>query len=237
MIRGLYGAATALNAAFENQDVIAQNIASATVPGYRRLAASYEPFDRVLDQARPGDPVGARVASYYTDFRPGLTSHTGNAFDVALQGDGFFVARGPDGPVYTRDGAFTLGQDGQLQLRGGLVVLGTNGPLTIPPGATDVHFASDGTVTADGAAVGQLQLASFADPSRLVRAGTTCFTAPAGVEAGTSAATLRQGFREASNVNVATEMVSMIRGSRYFEAAQRVLRTLSDSVQLNTRPQ
>ncbi len=237
MIRGLYVAATALDAAFQSQDVYAQNIASAGVPGYRRVALAAESFDRAMDQAGAGGPAGARVAATYTDFRPGLLTYSGNKLDVALDGAGFFVARGPDGPVYTRDGAFVRDVDGNLRTHGGLPVLGTDGPVVLPPDAADVRFAPDGTVRADGAVVGQLRLADFPDPSRLVRAGTTTFSAPAGEEPRDGTAAVRQGYRESSNVEVATEMVNMIRGARYFEAAQRALRTLSESVQLNTRPQ
>jgi flagellar basal-body rod protein FlgF len=237
MIRGLYGAATALDAAFQSQDVYAQNIAHATVPGYRRTGISFEPFNVAFDQAKGGTPFGARTTSTYTDFRPGLMTYSGNRFDLAIEGDGFFVARGPNGPVYTRDGAFDLAPDGQLRTRGGLPVLGTDGPITFPQTATDLRVATDGSVSADGAVVGQLRLVSFPDPTRLERVGTTSFSAPEGTESRASTASVRQGYRESANLEVATEMVNMIRGARYFEAAQRVLRTLSESIQLNTRPQ
>jgi flagellar basal-body rod protein FlgF len=237
MIRGLYGAATALDAAFQAQDTFAQNIAHATVPGYRRTGLSYEPFNVAFDQAKAGSPMGAQPTSTYTDFRPGILSYSGKQLDLALEGDGFFVVRGPDGPLYTRDGAFQRDADGNLLTRGGRPVLGTNGPITLPPAAGELRVDTEGNVRADGAVVGQLRLAGFADNSQLVRAGTSCFSAPAGTEPRDSTASVRQGYREAANLEVATEMVNMIRGARYFEAAQRVLRTLSDSVQLNTRPQ
>lgn len=237
MIRGLYGAATALDAAFQSQDVFAQNLAAANHPGYRRVGLSYESFDHALDRSRAGSPMGARPGTLYSDFRPGLITYTGNAFDVALEGDGFFVARGPEGPLYTRDGCFRRDSDGQLLTHAGLPVLGTNGPIVLPPAALDVRIDADGSVRADGSVVDQLKLVSFTDPTKLERVGTTTFSAPADVEPGDSAAKARQGYRESANLQVATEMVNMIRGARYFEAAQRVLRTLSESVQLNTRPQ
>jgi flagellar basal-body rod protein FlgF len=237
MIRGLYGAATALDAAFQSQDVFAQNIAHATVPGYRRTGISFEPFNVSFDQANASSPSGARAVNTFTDFRPGLISYTGNQYDLALDGEGFFAAQGPNGPVYTRNGTFTRDQDGALLTRGGLPVLGTNGPIQLPPNAGDIKIGTDGSVTADGAVIGQLQLTNFATPSQLVRTGTSGFTAPEGLERRDATASVRQGYREAANLEVATEMVNMIRGARYFEAAQRVLRTLSESIQLNTRPQ
>jgi flagellar basal-body rod protein FlgF len=237
MIRGLYGAATALDAAFQSQDVFAQNIAHANVPGYRRTGLTFEPFNVAFDQASAGNSLGAKAASTYTDFRPGLISYTGNQFDLALDGEGFFVARGPDGSVYTRNGSFMRDPDGQLSTRGGLPVLGTSGPINLPSTASDIRIAADGTVRADGAVIDTLRLVRFDDTSKLVRAGTSSFSVPEGTEPRDSTASVRQGYRESANLQVATEMVNMIRGARYFEAAQRVLRTLSESIQLNTRPQ
>lgn len=237
MIRGLYGAATALEAAFQTQDVFAQNIAHAGVPGYRRTGISFEPFDRAFDQSQANSALGTRPTASYTDFRAGLISYTGNQLDLALDGDGFFVARGTDGPVYTRNGCFVRDGDGRLLTRGGQPVLGTNGPITLPPTATDIRVATDGNVSADGAVIDRLRVVNFAQPAGLTRVGTSAFSAPAGTDSRDSTASVRQGYREAANLEVATEMVNMIRGARYFEAAQRVLRTISEAVQLNTRPQ
>jgi flagellar basal-body rod protein FlgF/flagellar basal-body rod protein FlgG len=238
MIRGLYGAATALDAAFQSQDVYAQNIAHANVPGYRRTGISFEPFNVAFDQAKGGVPFGARPASTYTDFRPGPLAYSGNKFDLALDGEGFFVVRGPNGPVYTRNGAFEIDTNGQIRTHGGLPVLGADdNPITIPQTGADVSISSEGNVFSGGTTVGQIRVVSFADQNRLVRVGSTSFSAPEGTEVRTSTANVRQGYRESANLEVATEMVSMIRGARYFEAAQRVLRTLSESIQLNTRPQ
>jgi flagellar basal body rod protein FlgG len=237
MIRGLYGAATALDAAFQSQDTFAQNIAHATVPGYRRVGLSFEPFKVAFDQVGGGSPSGTNAMSSYTDFRPGALNYTGKRLDAALDGEGFFVVQGPDSPVYTRDGSFTQDTDGKLLTRGGQTVLGTNGPITLPQTPGDLRIDTAGNIRLDRALVGQLKVVNFADPTKLVRVGTTSFVAPDAVEPKDSTATVRQGFREAANLEVATEMVNMIRGARYFEAAQRVLRTLSESVQLNTRPQ
>jgi flagellar basal body rod protein FlgG len=90
---------------------------------------------------------------------------------------------------------------------------------------------------ADFTTVGRIQQTSFADPNRLVPAGTALFSAPADVERKEGKSFVIQGYRESSNVQPAAELVAMIRNSRYFDAAQRALRTLSEAVQLNTRPQ
>jgi flagellar basal-body rod protein FlgF len=238
VIRGIYSAATALSVAAQTQDVIAHNLAHLNVPGYRHRGVAFATFDPALSPPVPANtPTGTRVATDFHDFQPGALQMTGAPLDLALTGDGFFVLQGPDGPVYTRDGVFERNAQGQLQNKSGLPVLGANGPITVPATATDVTISEDGTVRAGGQQLGQLQQVRFADPRQLERVGTTLFRAPPGAQQGPGTGTMLQGYRESSNVQAAGEMVAMIRGTRYFEAAQRALRTLSDAIQLNTRAQ
>ncbi len=237
MIRGLYGAAGGMESAAQNQDVIAYNLAHANVPGFRRGGLVQGTFDQALAKSTAASaPLGSRPVAPYHDFSPGVLQHTGNPYDVALDGDGFFVLQGPNGPVYTRNGVLQRGPQGQLQNKSGLAVLGVAGPLVIPATATDVKISNDGTIQANGQLVGRLQQARFADPHQLVQAGPSLFTAPAGLERLPGTARVLAGYRESSNVQPASEMVAMIRGARYFDAAQRALRALSEAVQLNTKP-
>jgi flagellar basal body rod protein FlgG len=238
MIQGMYGAAAALDVASQAQDAIAQNLAQSGVPGYRSRGVAFDTFDRTLNsQSSRGSASGAQAPRTYSDFRPGAVQFTGGALDVALDGDGFFVMKGPQGPLYSRDGVFQRAANGQLQSTSGLPLQGEGGPIVIPAGASEITIGRDGTVRADKDVCGKIQLARFDDPNRLVPAGTTLFNAPAGVERQEGKDGVLQGYREASNVQPANEMVAMIRNSRYYEAAQRILRTISESVQLNTRPQ
>lgn len=240
MIQGFYSAATALDAAAQNQDVVAQNLAHATMPGYRRRGMALETFDRALSQTDPGNRAlwGTRPSNFFSVFEQGPMPFTGNPLDVAIQGgDSFFVVQGPNGPLYTRNGVFQLTSQGELQTKGGLPVAGDNGPITIPSGTAQITIAPDGTVLADRVPRGRLQLAQFANPNGLIPAGTTLFAAPPGVAPETSTARVEQGYREESNVQAVNEMVSMILGLRHYEAAQRALRSLSDAIELRTRPQ
>ena len=238
MIRGLYAAATALEAATQNQNVVAHNLAHATTPGYRAKGLVYESFDRVLGRTNvpTGDIVGVRVAEEYRDFKTGGLQSTGSPLDFAIENDGFFVLAGPDGPVFTRNGTFHLTAGGGLVSQGGYPVQGTIGAVTIPPGAATVDVGQDGTITADGSVVGRIQLARFTSPQKLEEIGPTLFRAPTEAGRQTVEAGVLQGFRESSNVSPAEAMVQLISGSRYFEASQRVLRAISDAIQLNTRP-
>jgi len=240
MFRGLYAAATALDAAAQAQDVTAENLANITTTGYRQRGVTFETFDRALGRAvePAGDYVGTRLDRVFHDFRPGPTQPTGAPLDVALaEADKFFVVTGPDGGrLLTRSGSFKLNDQGVLVTQGGYPVQGDSGTISVPPGTATIHIASDGSVSADGNPLGRLRLIRVGDTSQLTAVSPTLYRI--GDEAGAFASGGRvvQGFREGSNVNPADAMVRMIIGNRYYEAAQRALRTIAESVQLNTRP-
>ena len=236
MIIGLYSSATALDVGLLNHAIIARNLAHVDMPGYRRQFIAQESFQRLVDAS--SDPsadlgLGTQVRDVYTDFGPGPLEFTGNQLDLAITGDGFFVLDGPDGPLYTRNGVFRLnGTNGQLVNSGGLPV---RGPITLPPGTTEITIANDGSVLADGAPIGQLEVVRFANPELLQLAGTTLFQAPLGITPEPDEGEVHQGYRERSNVQVIDELVMMIAGLRYYEAAQRALRSLDEALQQNTQ--
>lgn len=257
MLRGLYSAATALDAASQKQETVAGNLANSTVPGYRKRDITFESFDRIVNQTQQetGDIVGTSRAKEFFDFTPGGIQFTGNPLDLALQSDGFFVLQGPNGPLYTRNGTFRVTPQGQVLSRGGnYPLVGTLGPVQVPPGTLELSISSDGVITADGANAGQVRRVRFQNPSQLLPAGPTLFKAPPQQAPGQQAPVpgqqaqngpglqestegVLQGARESSNVNPAQALVDLVIGTRYFEASQRVLRAIAESIQLNTRPQ
>jgi flagellar basal-body rod protein FlgF len=177
------------------------------------------------------------LVSTFTDFKPGPLQLTAHPFDLALsEPDQFFVVQGPDGPMYTRDGAFRISADGRVQTQSGYPLLGDSGPVEVPANTANMTVASDGSIAADGVPVGRLRVARFDDPSRLTAVGPVHFTAPADVAPQAAEPRVQQGYREGANVNAPQAMVGMIASTRYYEAAQRALRTIAESVQLNTRP-
>ena len=239
MIQGLYSAASSLTASERQQEVISHNLAHATVPGYRGRALAFSTFDPTgTDDPRipTGGNRGTDASREYTNFLPGDYQKTDNPLDVAVRGDGFFALQGPNGTVYTRNGSFELNAEGQIQTKSGLLVNATGGPITIPPTTSRIGIGQDGSVTADGAQVGQLNVVSFQDPSQLVRVGPTLFESPAGGDQPGQSQVL-QGYREGSNVGVIQEMVNLIAGSRYYEAASKALKAISESLQQRTSPQ
>lgn len=240
MIRGMYSAASALVVASEQQEVTAYNLANANVPGYRERGLVFESFDRELGRATEptGDIVGARTVQAYHDFRPGPIQQTGHPYDLALgEPDTFFTVTGPSGPLYTRNGTFFRNSEGRLVTQAGYPLQGQNGPIAFPPETTQLVIGSDGSVTADNQPIGTLRLTRFTNPGQLTAAGPTLYTAPQQAGATDAPGRVLQGAREGSNVQPADAMVRLILGSRYYDAAQRSLRTISESLQLNTRPQ
>ena len=170
MFRGLYAAATALDAADAAHAVTADNLANSSTPGYRQKGVRFETFDRVLGRATPplGEIVGTRLVGTYTDFRPGTLQATGNPFDLALsEPDQFFVVQGPRGPVYTRNGSFRVNGGGQVVTDAGYPLLGEGGPVQVPADALSVSVSPDGGITADSAPSGRVRVVRFVDPSKL----------------------------------------------------------------------
>jgi len=239
MFRGIYSAATGMEIANRNLDIDSNNLANTTQAGFRQRGLVFETFEAALAKVGVTElpvRVGAQVSQDYTDFRAGPLERTGAPLDLAIAGDGFFVLQGPNGDVFSRDGVFLRNAEGQLVNTGGLPVLGNRGVIILPPNATNIVVASDGSVAADGVIIDRLQIASFGDPRQLEPVGTALYRAGPNARRGVSNASVLQGVREQSNLQPATAMVSLIRDLRYFEASQRALRAQSDTMQLVTRP-
>jgi flagellar basal-body rod protein FlgG len=161
--------------------------------------------------------------------------NTGNAMDLAIEGDGFFQIQKPTGEtVYTRDGGFKLDKDGNIVTNQGDQLLPN---IQVPIDAINVTILPDGTVTAmqQGTSttlnLGQIDLARFANPAGLQGLGSNLFAptdASGDPETGTAGENgfgeISQGFLEGSNVNVAEELVQMILAQRAFETNSRVIR-------------
>jgi len=242
MLSGLYAASTAMHAAELGHEVIARNLANINVPGFRRAIASYEKFepapDAVSRDADVSKTLGTQLQDVRYDFQQGPVQHTGRKLDVAINGDGFFELEGSNGSLYTRSGVFFVGDGGTLVNSDGLSVLGESGPLSIPAGSSpnDVAIDEAGRVSVQGFELGQLKVVSFPDNGQLVPEGTTSFRAPAELEPQASTARIQQGAREMANVSSVHELVRMIAGMRHYEASQKSLQTIGDSVHHVTDP-
>jgi len=239
MLNALYNAAAAVDAIQARYEAIAANLANVATPGYRRQFVLVEASDQ-QGAAAPANAAtgtaGPRAETVVYSFEPGPYKFTNSPLDLAILGDGFFVVQSPKGPLYTRNGTFTLDENRQLVTHSGMPVLGQAGQITLPPG-TDIVVREDGTVLVDGEEAGQLRVVSFQDKSKLVAAGTTLFQASP--EAGlqdVAEPKIKQGYREMSNVNPVSELVNLIVAARQFEAAQRAMHAISQAVAENVNP-
>lgn len=229
MIPGFYSAAGGMQATSLQQDVTAHNLNHAMKPGYQRQVLRFS-------ASGPDELLTSPEGSLFTDFSPGTLEFTGNPLDLTLNGPGFFQVQGPNGPLYTRSGNFQLNGQGQLVTMEGRAVLGNSGPISIPVGTMSIEVLDNASVVADGNELDQLKVITFRDPDSLIRVGTSSFEASPNMATVDDGPEVRQGYREAGNTTVVSEMVQMISGLRQFEAAQRALRTLGDAVGLATRP-
>jgi flagellar basal-body rod protein FlgF len=233
MLRGLYAAATGMEAAANAHEVTSRNLAHASVPGFRKALMSFEAMQNPRATRAEEDLSGAQVNTPVHDFSAGPLNRTGAPLDLALDGDGFFVVEGPQGPLYTRSGTFSLDSDGQLVTPDGLPVKTASGTLTIPPNtpAAEIVVGADGTVRVGKEELGQLDLRRFDDPQSLEAVGATLFQAPADVVAEPAAARVVQGAREMSNVSPVNELVNLIAAQRHYEMSQKAATSMDRAAQ------
>ncbi len=254
MLNGLYSSATALNINMHNQDLISHNLAHVNVPGYKRSMQTVATFDDMVERVNANgesqfenansSPVskninGAHFAAFKTDFSQGRIEETGDNLNVALDGDGFFVIQGENGPLYTRNGDFKVNANKQLVLPSGFIVEGEGGPIEIS-NALGASIAQDGTITVDGEEAGKLRVVNFTDLNQLLPAGTTLFYAPenaAPEEADLGKTRIIGGCLESSNTQAVDELIKMIAGMRHFEAAQKTLTSISETIAKHTSTQ
>jgi flagellar basal-body rod protein FlgG len=215
------------------QDVIANNLANATTPGYKGDRAVESAFaSMLLQQTTSGAAVGplglgARIDDVATDQTQGSLRETGNDLDLAVAGDGFFAVRTPTGVAFTRDGAFSTDVRGQIVTADGDPVLSTgNQPITIPGGQKPTIDAQ-GVVSAGGQVLGRLQV-SLLDPKTIAKQGDDLYTGTPGAIG--AKGTVRQGFLEQSNVNTVREMVDLIETMRSFESDQKVSQAIDETL-------
>jgi flagellar basal-body rod protein FlgF len=203
-------------------DVIAHNVANLSTAGFKREDLAFATHVERLDL--PGSSLAlAKVASTHTDFRPGALERTGNPFDFAIDGAGFFTVETADGVRYTRDGRFSANQLGELVTATGHRVLDDGGaPIFIPAQVSDLTLSSDGTLSApDGAPLGVLGIRTLPD-GFLRREADGLFAAADEAEPALDAKVV-QGFVEGSNVNPVRELTDLIEAQRAYERGRAML--------------
>lgn len=255
MIRSLWIAKTGLDAQQTQMDVISNNLANVSTTGFKRSRAVFEDLlyqtmrqpgaqSSQQTQLPSGLQIGTGVRPVATEriFTQGNLQQTGNAKDLAIQGNGFFQVLLPDGTTaYTRDGSFQTDSQGQLVTSSGFPIQPT---ITIPANAQSITVGRDGTVSVlqSGSTtpvqVGSLQLTTFINPAGLESKGENLYVetvasgSPSTNTPGTNGVgSLAQGYTETSNVNVAEELVNMIQTQRAFELNSKAITTSDQMLQ------
>jgi flagellar basal-body rod protein FlgF len=216
MDRGLYIAASGMLAEQIRQEQIANDLANAATPGYKGDRTAQRSFgDLLLANSTSGAAVGrqstaVQVDAIETDFSPRPARETGEALDFAIAGEGFFAVQTAQGVRYTRNGQFSLDAQARLVTAQGDPVLDRNGRPVV---------AADGKV--DPRVIGVVALTNPRKEGDSLVSGT-----PAGAAAGT----VRSGALESSGADAARSMVDMIASMRAFEAGQKVIQAIDETL-------
>jgi flagellar basal-body rod protein FlgF len=268
VLRGIYTGAAGMLVQENRLDALSNNLANVDTTGYKRDMPIEKAFPELLIRRLADDGVteipfrsfpfgsydvapvvgsvgtGVETNEYYTVFAQGELIQTENAFDVALEGEGFFVVDTPYGERYTRNGSFLLGREGVLLTKEGYPVLGEDGPIEIK--LNNFVIDEDGVIYEndrfsgdpdrlvsmreneweDTEVVDRLRIVSMRNPRYIKKQGSSMWTTTeesgdAFVTTGDDRPKLRQGFIENSNVNPVDEMVRLIEVNRAYEANQK----------------
>lgn len=259
MIRSLWVAKTGLETQQINVDVISNNLANVSTNAFKRQRPLFE--DLLYQIIRQPGAQSSQQTQVPTGLQIGTGAHavattrvltqgnlqqTGNSFDLAIEGNGFFQILMPDGTLaYSRDGAFQLDSQGQIVTPGGNLL---QPALTVPANVLGVTIGKDGTVTATVSgtttpvALGTIQLANFVNPAGLQALGDNLFveTASSGPPQVDNPNTngmgrINQGYVETSNVNITEELVNLITAQRAFEINSRAIQSSDQMLQRLTQ--
>lgn len=247
MVRGLYTAYTGMMNQQHRLDTITNNLANSATTGYKKEGATAQSFDEMFAvKVRDGSEdyinkrigtmsLGVKIGENYTDFSQGNLTETDNTFDLAIAGDGFFEISftnkaGVQSYKYTRDGSFTLTKEGYLVTKDGDFVQGQNGNIKLSTTA-DVVIDSQGNIFENGEMTDKLKLVDFEDYNYLKKYGENMYDKTEGYTEKEADGRIEQGFLEASNANVITEMVEMITITRAYETNQKFIQAADDTLE------
>lgn len=234
LYHGMEDAAQGMIAMQALQAVVSNNLANANTAGFMQDNLSIADFGNTYAAAiGEGIPAGYTPAGggltgntqllfkTATEFSQGKLKETGETFDLAIEGKGFFAVQANDGVRFTRDGSFTVNGQGYLVTKEGNFVLGDKGPIKITGG--DFKVKPDGTILSDKKVVDKLRMI-WVDPKDLNKVGQTDYktTNPLSWH-DTERPRIMQGYLETSNVNPVQQMIQLIVIMRAFDASQKMI--------------
>ena len=216
-------------ALWKQMNIVSNNVANMNTAGYKQDNALFTSY---INQTPDAAGVGAAPQFFtmdfgdFQDFGEGAFKNTGNTFDLAIKGDGFFCIETRDGEKYTRKGQFTLNEDGALTTTDGDFVMSENNtPLFFAPGETEITISESGDVMTENGVIGRLKIAQFADNQKLLKTSGVLFDNREGnaVVFGSGNYRIAQGMVEASNVNAVAEMTNLVNIQRSYDYVQQMI--------------
>lgn len=253
MLRGLYTAWSGMVNEQNRMDIMTNNLANASTVGFKKEGATSQAFDDVLTVKLKDRSVGlstvertgirnpgVKIGENYTDYGQGSFRDTGNTFDLALSGEGFFAiefTNKADGTttMYTRAGQFTLNKDGYLVTQDGDFVLDTNDRRIQLDTLKATDIDKTGTIRQEGTVIARIKVVDFENYDYLEKYGETYYRPIQGAEATNGTATINSGYLEMANVQIVSEMVNMISITRAYEANQKLIQTYDGSLEIATQ--
>ena len=255
MMRSLYTAASGMMASQMNIDNISNNLANYQSTGFKKARVSFE--DLLYSQMdTPGAEgvggktqvgMGVRTVNTQKMFTQGQLQQTNSPYDVAIQGEGFFKVRLPDGrDGYTRDGAFQYdAKSGELKNSSG-ATLG----IKVPSDVTNIEIGSDGVVkgtrmnSEKPEVIGQIKLTKFLNPTALQAVGgnlylpnEACGAHIEGIPGKSGLGVVAQGHLEKSNINIVEEMIAIVQAQRSFEMNQKGVQAADEMTKMTNQMQ
>jgi len=235
MLNGLFSTFSGKFVNSRRLEIISNNIANVSTPGFKVSRPVFNAFTGE-DESGNGMLQNTFVSMYdsYVNFAAAPMLETGSNLDFAIEGNGFFVVSTKDGPMYTRNGKFTINPDKKLVTAEGDPVLGKGGEITID--GEEFFVENDGSVFVGNASenkafIDTIKIVDFEEKKYLRNYGKNLFVniQEGAVEITPENSTIRQGYYEASNVDIMREMIEMIHTIRAYEAYTKMGESL-DSV-------
>lgn len=223
-----YTTLTRQSGLMREMQVIANNIANAATTGFRQEGLI---FSEHVSKVGDGSSLSMATGNVrQTSMQQGALTRTGGTFDLAIEGEGFFLIETPAGERLTRAGSFSPNAVGDLVTNDGFRVLDAGGaPIFVPPDTLDLSVSADGTASTAGRPIAQVGIYQPVDQFQMVREDGVLFRSDAGVEPSEGGRIL-QGFLEGANVDPVSQIARMIEVQRAYEMGQSFLQAEDERI-------